>query len=169
MPVSKSPRKARPYALRPFAGPFAARLAGLWLSALGLAGLGLGCEPSYLDTIVPKDASFSLSCAPTCGPGGRDNGVVVDVTFVGHGRQFAVCCEDVPALRARLQTVNDMWCDGLEVPDKTIGGVTVGTTESKLSKKRGATLDAGDGYVSFNCDGWLPQLIDRLAAPECCG
>jgi hypothetical protein len=143
----------------------------LFATALLLAGVAspLACEPSYLDTIAPEDANFGLSCAGSCGLEGREDGVVIDVTFVGHGRQFAVCCPDVPALRARLKTIQDFWCDGLDVPDEKVGDLIVGTAQSKVTKKRGATLDHGEGYVTFECDDWLPRLLDELRSNECCG
>jgi len=128
----------------------------------------VACEPAYVPTIAPEDAVFELSCAPTCGASGRANGVVIDVSFVGHGRQYAVCCDDLAPLRARLQTIADFWCDGLDVPTKTVGELTVGVTESQASKKRGATLDQGEGYVAFNCGDWLPKLIDGLGQSSCC-
>jgi hypothetical protein len=142
----------------------------LLLAWAGLLCAGLaGCEPPYLPTIAPKDAQFTVACAPGCGASGRDPGVVIDVSFVGHGRQYNVCCSDMPALRARLTTIIDYWCDGLDVPDIRIGELTVGVTESVASNKRGATLDQGEGYVAFNCDDWLPSLVARLGEQTCCG
>jgi hypothetical protein len=141
-------------------------LGGVALASILLAPAA--CEPAYLDTIAPDDASFSLSCASTCGESGQDDGIMLDVTFVGHGRQFSACCSDVPALRAQLKTIEDFWCDGLDVPPKKVGDLVVGVTESKVSQKRGATLDHGDGYVAFNCDGWLLDLQKQLRASECC-
>lgn len=142
----------------------------LTASLLVLGGLSspLACEPSYLDTIAPKDASFGLSCAGSCGLEGREDGVVIDVSFVGHARQFAVCCSELADLRAHLKTIEDFWCDGLDVPPKTIGDLKVGTTQSKATKKRGATLDHGEGYVTFECGGWLPELQAKLRDSQCC-
>lgn len=134
----------------------------------GAMATPIGCEPSYIDTIAPDDASFSVSCAGSCGLEGKEDGVIIDVTFVGHGRQFAICCGDVPELRAYLQTIEDFWCDGLDVPDKKIGDLTVGTTTSLVSKERGATLDHGEGYVTFMCGSWLKALQTKLAQTECC-
>ena len=136
----------------------------LWLAPL----LCLACEPAYVPTISPDDAEFALSCAPTCGSQGRGSGVVIDVSFVGHGRQFAACCEDVPELHARLATIRDFWCDGLDVPTKQVGELAVGTTESQATGARGATIDQGDGYVAFNCDDWLPKLIAKIGDAPCC-
>ena len=129
----------------------------------------VGCEPAYVPTIAPADAAFELSCAATCGLEGREQGVVIDVGYVGHSRQFALCCDEVPVLRARLATIRDFWCDGLDVADKRIGDLLIGTTESEATGKRGATLDQGDGYVAFNCGDWLEQMVDRLGEIDCCG
>ena len=128
----------------------------------------VACEPSYLDTIAPDDASFSVSCAGSCGLEGREDGVIIEVTFVGHGRQFAICCGDLPELRAYLKTIEDFWCDGLDVPPKKIGELTVGTTKSQVTKERGATLDHGEGYVTFMCSSWLKDLQAKLAQTTCC-
>lgn len=136
---------------------------------MSLLTVAVGCELAYIPTIAPKDAAFTLSCAPTCGRQGREGGVLVDVSFVGHGRQFAICCDDVPALRARLATIERFWCDGLDVPTKQIGDLSVGVTVSEGTGKRGASIDQGDGYVAFNCDDWLPKLIAQLGTNGCCG
>ena len=123
----------------------------------------------YPGTFAPRDASFGLSCVPSCGTEGDAGGIILEVTFTGGARQLALCCPDREALRARLKTIEDLWCDGLAVPPVTIGGLTVGTTVSETSGKRGATLDDGKGYVAFNCDAWLPELVAALGSTECCG
>ena len=138
------------------------------LAAVGAAWL-TGCSPAYIDTYAPEEASFELSCVAGCGAAGRDNGLVIAVSFTGGERGYSLCCEHRAELMARLQTVKDHWCDGLDVPAKQIGGLTVGTTVSEISKERGATLDDGHGYVAFNCNGWLEQLIEKLTTTTCCG
>jgi len=151
--------------------PAVSRLTRRFLGPLLLVGLvatPMACEPSYIDTIAPDDASFAVSCAGACGLEGRDEGIIIDVSFVGHGRQFGVCCGDLPELRAYLTTIQDFWCDGLDVPPKKIGELTVGVTESQVTKKRGATLDHGEGYVTFMCDDWLKDLQAQLADNACC-
>ncbi len=139
-----------------------------WGALLLLVATTAGCEPAYVPTIAPVNASFEVSCAATCGLEGREQGVVIDVSFVGHSRQFALCCDELSALRARLVTIQDHWCEGLEVPLKKIGDLQVGTTESEATGKRGATLDQGAGYVAFNCGDWLGKLQDDLAGIDCC-
>lgn len=136
----------------------------LWLVAIAGA-----CEPAYVGTTAPEDAKFSLVCAGGCGLAGREAGLIVDVTFLGsYSRQIAVCCPQRADLRAQLQTVKDLFCDGLEVPDKKIGDITVGTTISQATGKRGATLDQGSGYVAFNCGDWLDKLLVELEKTSCC-
>ncbi len=136
-----------------------------------LAVLALGaaaCGPQYIDTLAPKDAHFELACGESCGKG-HEPSVIVDVVFGGHySRKFELCCGQRNAVVARLVTVRDMWCAGLAVPPKSFGDVTVGTTVSEINEKRAATLDQGEGYVAFQCDDWLPKLIDRLNASNCC-
>lgn len=139
------------------------------LLALGWVVLLGGCSPAYIDAYAPEEASFDLSCVSGCGPEGRDNGLVVAVTFTGGTREYPLCCEHRAALRAHLQTVRDHWCDGLDVPAKQIGGLTVATTTSEITDERGATLDDGQGYVAFQCSGWLDELIAKLATTTCCG
>jgi hypothetical protein len=78
-------------------------------------------------------------------------------------------CQHRAALSARLQTISDLWCTGTDVPKQTIGGLEIGTTTSELSKKRGATIDDGQGYVSFLCGDWLTKLLDKLLRLDCCG
>jgi hypothetical protein len=96
-----------------------------------------------------------------------------------YQRTFAICCADRDLVLAQLVTVRDMWCGGfspspegvsrgLAVPPKLIGELTIGTTTSAISGKRALTLEQGEGYVAFQCDAWLPTLIDRLEASRCC-
>ncbi len=143
------------------------RIAVIWLGSL-IAVLA-ACEPAYVPTAAPKDAKFEVLCSGGCGRAGREAGLVIDVTFLkSYSRQVAVCCPQRKELLARLQTVKDFWCDGLDVPDKTIGDIQVGTTVSLATGKRGATLDQGQGYVAFNCGDWLDDLIAKLTATTCC-
>jgi hypothetical protein len=138
------------------------------MAAFGAFGLTLSCTPAYLDTVAPTDASFELSCAASCGVAGNDSGLLIEVSFSGGTRQYALCCEHRAALMAQLQTVEDLWCDGLAVPDKTIGGLVVGAVVSEVSGTRGATLDDGEGFVAFNCGAWLPKLVTELKQTSCC-
>ncbi len=148
------------------------RLLGAMLLPASLAAplvFATACEPAYVPTVSPEDASFEIVCAKGCGEDGTFDGVAVDVLFGGQTqRRFAICCEDRADIVARLQVVNDMYCDGLDVPPKRYGNTVVGTTTSQATKKRGATLDQGDGYVAFNCGDWLPELIQRLSSTPCC-
>ncbi|MBW2458396.1 MAG: hypothetical protein JRI68_28095 [Deltaproteobacteria bacterium] len=137
------------------------------LGAIGLA-CSLSCMPAYLDTVAPSDATFDVTCVPSCGKGGLDAGVLIEASFSGGTRQYALCCEHRAALMAQLQTIEDLWCDGLDVPDKTIGGLTVGVVISEVTGTRGATIDDGEGFVAFNCDAWLGQLIAKLKQTTCC-
>lgn len=128
------------------------------------------CAPLYPDAIAPSDAKFALSCVDSCGVAGADRAIAIDFSFAKgqYGRQIAFCCADRAAIVAQLQTAADFWCDGLEVPPRTVGGITIGTLVSPTTGRRAVTLDAGEGYVSFQCDAWLPQLIDQLKASTCC-
>lgn len=130
----------------------------------------VGCEPIYPDSIAPSDAKFAVSCAQGCGAQGEDQGIAIDVSFAKgtYGRQLAFCCEDRAAVVAQLTTAADWWCDGLEVPAKKVGGLTIATNVSPTTGQRGVTIDGGEGYVSFNCDAWLPKLIADLRATTCC-
>jgi hypothetical protein len=129
----------------------------------------LACEPTYVATTAPKDAKFTISCAGGCGDSGRESGFIIDVTFLkSYSRQVSVCCSQRAPLLAQLQTIKDLYCDGLDVPDKHLGDITIGTTTSEATGKRGATLDQGSGYVAFNCDGWLDDLIAKLKKTDCC-
>lgn len=152
--------------------PKPARFLGAALLPLSLAAplvFASACEPAYVPTVSPEDASFELVCAKGCGDDGSYDGVAIDILFGGQTqRRFAVCCEDRSEILARLQVVQDMYCDGLDVPPKRYGQTVVGTTTSQATKKRGATLDQGNGYVAFNCDDWLPALIERLSSTPCC-
>ncbi len=143
-----------------------------WLGAGGLLVGGLlwlGCEAALVGTTAPKDAKFDVTCAGGCGQAGREAGIIVDVTFLGgYSRQVSLCCSQRPALRARLQTAKDHWCSGLDVPDAMVGDITVGTTVSRTTGKRGVTLDQGAGFVAFNCDAWLDTLLTKLETVTCC-
>jgi hypothetical protein len=140
------------------------------LGAFFVLLLGGACIPAYIDTIAPKDAKFEVECSTGCGRAGREKAVLVNVSFLGsHERQLTLCCPERAAVLAQLKTVRDFWCDGLDVPEKTIGDLRVGTTLSEGTGKRGARIDQGEGYVSFQCDGWLPQLIEKLENVTCCG
>ncbi len=138
------------------------------LVALVGLGLSLSCTPAYLDTVAPPDASFELSCVASCGAEGRDSGMLIEVAFSGGTRQYALCCQHRSALMAQLQTIEDLWCDGLAVPDKTIGGLVVGAVVSEVTGARGATIDDGEGYVAFNCGAWLGEFISGLKQTSCC-
>jgi hypothetical protein len=146
------------------------------LLAAALLGAALcvpaGCYGPLISTSAPKDAAFELTCIGGCGEQARDGGVLIDVSFSAKGkgfsRQYAICCEHLPEFRARLQTVKDMWCDGLSVPAQEIGGLTVGTTVSEETGKKGATIDDGEGYVAFNCGEWLDKLINDSSSGKCC-
>jgi hypothetical protein len=127
-----------------------------------------GCEPAYISTVAPEGASFDLSCSRDCGDEARDPGLVIDVRFATVQRSYPLCCEHRAALRARLQTIKDFWCDGLDVPPKRIGGLYVATVTSELTRERGAMIDDGQGFVAFNCNEWLDDLLERLAHTECC-
>jgi len=131
--------------------------------------LALACVPPYASTYAPSEATFDIDCEPGCGAEGRDHALFIRMSFEAGKRQYATCCEHRAELLARLQTVKDFWCDGLDVPPKTIGGLIVGTTISDVTKERGATIDDGEGYLTFNCDGWLEQLTEKLSASPCCG
>ncbi len=127
------------------------------------------CAPQYINTLAPKDAKFDVSCGEGCGKHERDASTVIDVRFgEKYLRRFNVCCNDKAAVMAQLITVRDMWCSGLAVPPKAFGGLTIGTTTSEINGKRAATLDQGEMYVTFQCDDWLPKLIERLDHASCC-
>lgn len=129
----------------------------------------VACEPAYVPTWAPKEATFGLSCVDGCGPQGRDKAIVIDTHFGKKAsRSFTLCCAERAAVAARLQTAQDMWCDGLPVPEKTVGDLTIGTTVSPLTGTRAATLNQGEGYVSFQCGGWLEQLNAELEKDACC-
>ena len=122
-----------------------------------------------MNTAAPKDAKFDVVCVGGCGDAGRDAGMIIDVTFLSsYSRQISVCCPQRAALRARMQTAKDHWCDGLDAADAKVGDITIGTTVSQSTGKRGVTLDQGSGYVAFNCDDWLPKLLKKLEKSDCC-
>ncbi|MEM1033924.1 MAG: hypothetical protein AAF928_02310 [Myxococcota bacterium] len=140
----------------------------MWVFAF-VAGAAPACQPGYAPTVRPQDASFELACGRGCGDDGSYDSVAVDVVFGGQTqRRFAVCCEHRPQILARLQVIDDMYCAGLDVPPRRYGNTVVGTTVSPLTRERAATLDQGDGYVTFACGGWLPQLIEALRDTSCC-
>lgn len=128
--------------------------------------------PQYIDTATPEDARFDVECMGGCGPRAHDLGVMVDITFTAKGRpysrQYGVCCQYLPALRAHLATIRDLFCDGLDVNAKEIGGLIVSTTISDATGKRGAIIDDGEGFTAFNCGEWLDQLIDKTGKTDCC-
>src|SRR6185503_3582923 len=97
-----------------------------WLAAAFLLTLAGACFPAYIDTIAPKDASFAVECGGACGQAGKDQAVMVNVTFLGHDRQLTLCCADRGSVLAQLKTIRDFWCDGLDVAEKTIGDLKVG-------------------------------------------
>jgi hypothetical protein len=136
---------------------------GLWGSAVVA-----GCVSPYLDTAAPKDATFSLACELPTTPA-HPGRLRIDVAFANVARHYTVGCEHRAPLLARLQTIADLWCEGLAVAPVTVGPLVVGTTTSELSGKRAATIDDGEGYVSFQCDAWLPALVTKLAQTTCCG
>jgi hypothetical protein len=96
--------------------------------------------------------------------------VAIDVSFAKgtYARQLAFCCGDRAAILAQLKTASDWWCDGLDVPPKEVGGLVIATSVSPTTGQRGVTIDGGEGYVAFNCDAWLPQLIGQLQTTPCC-
>ncbi|MBI4704952.1 MAG: hypothetical protein HY744_27925 [Deltaproteobacteria bacterium] len=131
-----------------------------------------GCYYGYgqpLPTFQPIDPRLALSCEAARGPGGRDPGLLVSASFQGGSRDLWLPCGDRRALVLRLKLVRDFWCDGLDVPEARVGGLSVGTLQSELTGKRGATLDDGEGFVLLHCGGWLEQLIGGLEQADCCG
>jgi hypothetical protein len=135
---------------------------------LALAALLSACMPIAPDTVAPKDASFRVLAASGCGKDGRAPSLVIDVTFGGtQAREFRLCCSERDALLAKLTTIRDLACSGLEVPSSRVGGLDVGVTTSEVTGKVAATLDAGDGFVAFQCEGWLPKLIVDLEKASC--
>jgi hypothetical protein len=137
---------------------------------LVLVGLGVGCEPQYVATAAPSDLTFDVACeAPAAG--GLPSRLSLDIAFAAGQaqRSYGLACSDRAALAARLKTIEDLWCDGIDVPTQKVGGLEIGTTTSELSKKRGATIDDGQGYVSFLCGDWLSKLIDKVLRLDCCG
>lgn len=138
------------------------------LRFLALAAALSGCGPAHVGTVAPKDAAFTVGCATGCGKDGRAPSLTINVNFGGtYARQFSICNEQRPALIARLMVVQDLGCSGLEVPSATIGGLAIGTTTSELNGKVAATLDAGEGFVAFQCEGWLPELLEKLERTTC--
>ena len=150
------------------------RLGRRWLVAavslltLGLGSAVVGCSPAYVEVAAPPDAAFEVACGSPGRAQGTGAELRVDVTFANVARHYSLGCENAAALTARLQTIKDLWCEGLAVPDQRIGALSVGTTLSEISGKRGATIDDGEGYVAFQCDDWLPKLIERLKQTRCC-
>ncbi len=139
-----------------------------WVGLLVTMSLG-GCEPAYVGTVWPEDVSYLVGCTSSCGLQGRERGLAIAVgTEKVMLRRVSVCCEHLAGFAAQLQTIRDLWCDGLEVSPKTFGELTVGTTVSELSGQRGATLDQGEGYVAFNCGEWLDGLLAKVQTTPCC-
>jgi hypothetical protein len=130
--------------------------------------IAAGCVSPYLDTAAPSDATFALACELP-GSAATPGRLRIDVAFANVARHYSFGCEHRAELRARLQTVADLWCDGMPVAPAKVGTLVVATTTSELSDKRGATIDDGEGYVAFQCDGWLPELIAALGKRACCG
>lgn len=148
-------------------------LAATLLIGCPAALLSASCfSPQYVDTAAPEDAKFTVSCMGGCGPRAHDLGVLIDITFTAkrrpYSRQYGLCCKYVPELRAHLATIRDLFCDGLDVPAKEIGGLIVGTTISDATGKRGAIIDDGEGFAAFNCGEWLERLIVATGKTECC-
>ncbi len=135
----------------------------------GLAALFSGCSLPFHDTVIPPDATFEVTCEPRCsGAASPSPGLNIDISFKGVGRRYSLCCEHQAALSIQLRMIEDLWCDGLDVPDKHLGDLLVGATRSELTGARGAAIDDGEGYVAFNCGAWLPKLIDRVNGTDCC-
>lgn len=129
----------------------------------------VGCTPASAETVAPRDAAFRVACADGCGKDARAPSVAIEVTFGGGAaRAFSVCCDQRDELVKRLALVRDLRCNGLAVPPAKVGELTVGSTVSELSGKPAATLEQGEGYVAFQCGGWLPQLIELLERETCC-
>src|SRR5262245_25813821 len=139
------------------------RLVAALVVTIPVGVLSASCiTPQYVDTATPEDARFTVSCMGGCGPRAHDLGVLIDITFSAKGRpfsrQYVMCRQYLPELRAQLATIRDLWCAGLDVYPKEIGGLTVATTISDATGKRGAIIDDGEGFVAFNCGEWLDQL-----------
>lgn len=136
------------------------------LAGAALPLLSSCLQPAGFETFQPKEPSLTVHCSER-----RDRApakLLVDVGFPQGSRNFAITCDIVPDVVARLQTVEDFWCEGLAVPAKTYGDVTVSTTASALTGKRGATLDQGEGYVAFHCGDWLRRVLDEAERARCC-
>lgn len=136
---------------------------------LVLVFASLACEPAYTATVAPDDAVLELGCH------GRESTrapavLEIGITFAaGQARRaYFLGCQHEGAFVEQLRLVRDSWCADVEVPERRIGGLTLGTTVSELSRKHGATLDDGEGYVAFNCGEWLDQLIADTSASTCC-
>ena len=144
-----------------------------WLRPLALLALSapaaIGCEPAYVSTSAPEDLTFELVCEPTSSATGQGPGLRIDLAFAGGARQYALGCQHRAELLSRLQSVADLWCDGIPVSPQRVGGLVVGSTTSELTRKRGATIDDGQGYTVFQCDDWLPKLVTMLTRTSCCG
>ncbi|MBM4360733.1 MAG: hypothetical protein FJ096_21715 [Deltaproteobacteria bacterium] len=126
------------------------------------------CTPAHVEAFAPRDASFDLHPADGCGDDGRRPAIALEVRAGGAVvRRFTVCCGERDALVEKLAGMRAAACDGVTVPTATVAGLQIGTTVSELSGKSAITLDQGEGYVAFQCDGWLPRLIDGLRAARC--
>ncbi|MBM4377079.1 MAG: hypothetical protein FJ095_18515 [Deltaproteobacteria bacterium] len=128
-----------------------------------------GCAPIEPGTIVPRDASFDVLVSDGCGPEARAPSLAIEVRYAGsRTRRFSVCCSDRDVLLERLGTLRRLACEGLAVEPATIGGLVLSSTVSEYSAKRAVTLEQGEGYVAFQCDAWLPQLMAKLEAETVC-
>lgn len=133
------------------------------------APVASGCEPAYVSTSAPADLTFELACEQTSSATGLGPGLRIDLAFAGGTRQYALGCEHRAELLSRLQSIADLWCDGIPVSPQRVGGLVIDTTTSELTRKRGATIDDGQGYTVFQCEDWLPKLLARLKSTGCCG
>jgi hypothetical protein len=136
---------------------------------LPAALLAAACAPIEPGTIAPRDASFDVLASDGCGPEARDPSLAIEVRYAGsRTRRFSVCCSERDALVERLATLRRLACDGLSVEPATIGGLVLSSTVSEFTAKRAVTLEQGEGYVAFQCDAWLPQLMAKLEAGTVC-
>jgi hypothetical protein len=138
-------------------------------SIVPLLPLALGaCTPAYVEAFAPKDGSFEVRPTDGCGDDGRRPSLAVEVKAGGAvARRLTVCCGQRDALLERLVGMRDAACEGTTLPTTTVGNLQVGTTVSEISGKPAITLDQGEGYVAFQCEGWLPRLIDELGRASC--
>lgn len=126
------------------------------------------CMPAYVDAVAPKDASFEIRAAEGCGGDEGRPALAIEVRAGGAvQRRITVCCGSRSALLEKLEAMRAPACDGVRFDPVTVAGLTVGTTESELTGRLAITLDQGEGYVAFQCDGWLPRLVDELGRADC--